>query len=54
MTREEHIKIHKELHRKLDQLVADFIGHNQGLPSTATILDLMGWSQKQTTSPDEK
>lgn len=46
---EEHRKRHVQLHKALDELVADFIGHNAtALPSKTTILELMQWSNKQT------
>jgi hypothetical protein len=45
---EEHRKIHIELHKKLDELLADFINETKKLPSKTTIMELMEWSYKQT------
>jgi len=47
-----HRDTHKELHENLDELVADFISHNnQKRLSTTTILELMQWSHEQTKKP---
>jgi hypothetical protein len=54
MIRDEHIERHIELHKMLDELVADFITHTRGLPSKSTILDLMKWSKEQTENPSER
>jgi len=54
MEKEPHIQRHKELHRALDELAADFITHTGKLPSQSTIIELMQWSHKQTTDPDVK
>jgi hypothetical protein len=51
MTREEHIARHKELHRMLDELVADFISCTGKMPSKSTVMELMEWSCAQTTDP---
>lgn len=51
MTSEEHKQRHIELHRYFDELLADWINHTNGLPSTATVLDLMEWSHSQTIEP---
>ncbi len=51
---EDHKQRHIELHKYLDELVADFITHNQGMPSTTTILQLMKWSKEQMENPTEK
>ncbi len=50
---QEHINRHKKLHENLDELVADFITHTKGRPSTSTIMDLIEWSFIQTEKPDE-
>ncbi len=50
---EKHKKRHKELHRNLDELSADFIKHTGKLPSKVTVLELMGWSFEQTVKPTE-
>ena len=54
MSREEHIQCHKELHKKLDELVADCITHTAMLPSKMTVMELMQWSHGQTKNPTEK
>ena len=54
MNKQKHIKIHEELHEKLDMLVADFIIHTGKPLSKTSILDLMIWSNSQTVLPDEK
>jgi hypothetical protein len=48
MTKEQHESIHKELHKNLDVLVADFISETGGLPSKTTVMDLIEWSHEQT------
>jgi len=54
MEKEDHIKRHQELHRSLDELLADFLMHNTDkLPSTTTVFELLNWSHKQTTGPTE-
>lgn len=58
MNKEEHIAQHKILHRHLDELIADWIQHTGKFPSKSTVLELMTWSNEQTTKPsvlgDEK
>ena len=51
MTKEEHIEIHKDLHKKLDELVADFLTHTEKLPNSTTLLDFMTWAHEQTLDP---
>ena len=46
-----HKKKHEELHKMLDQLVADWIWHTKKMPSEASILDLVAWSFEQTKNP---
>ena len=41
LTREEHIKRHRELHRALDELSADFITHTEKKLGETTILELL-------------
>ena len=48
---EEHWQRHKELHRALDELVADWIAHTNGLPSKASLLEFMMWSAEQMRCP---
>ena len=52
MDRDKHIEIHKELHAKLDELVADYITHNEkGLIKTS-VMELIQWSHLQTINPN--
>lgn len=53
MTHDEHRERHVLLHKHLDELVADYIGHTGQLPSKSTIMDLIVWSSGQTINPDE-
>lgn len=53
MTRAEHIARHRELHKTLDELVADFITHTEHRPSQVTLLEFMQWSYEQCTNPTE-
>ena len=53
MTKEEHQKIHDELHGELDTLVADFINCTGKLPTKTTIMELIKWSYGQIKNPDE-
>ena len=53
MTKEDHIKRHLELHKALDELLADFIDHTKEPPLGRPIKDLMEWSHKQTTDPED-
>jgi hypothetical protein len=47
-----HREQHAQLHKELDELVADFIQHNKDkLPSRTPILDLIMWSHEQTLHP---
>lgn len=52
ISREDHIKRHGELHRALDELMADYITHTKGLPVETTVMQLMEWSHKQMTEPE--
>jgi len=51
MEPEEHKKRHTELHRSLDELVADFIIHTENRPSQVTLLEFMEWSAKEMENP---
>lgn len=55
MTRAEHIARHLELHRALDELLADFIRHqpldNFKSLSETTLLEFLRWSCLQTIEP---
>jgi len=53
MTPEEHKQRHMELHKNLDELLADWIGHTFSLPSTSTVMQLLDWSYQQTLNPTE-
>lgn len=53
ITHEQHIERHRELHRALDELVADFIGHTGALPSRATVMEFLQWSASQMSDPRE-
>lgn len=53
MNHEDHRQRHIELHKSLDELVADWIGHTEGLPSSSSILELLNWSYSQTQNPTE-
>jgi len=48
MNEKEHIELHIELQKKLDELVADFIYNTGKRPSETKIIDLMEWSYEQT------
>jgi len=48
MTGQEHMDRHAELHRKLDELLADWFEHTDARPSTSTVLDLIKWSHAQS------
>ena len=54
MNKKEHLKKHIELHKALDELMADFIYHTQKLPSETTVTELMEWSYEQTKEYWEK
>lgn len=54
MSPEEHKERHEELHRALDELVADWINHTNRIPSKATVLELMKWAYEQTLNPTEE
>lgn len=55
VTLEEHRLRHVELHSAVDELIADFLTHNNGsLLSNTTLLDLIRWSHAQTLEPTEK
>lgn len=45
---EKHRQRHIELHRELDELVADWIQHTGRLPSRTTVMELIKWSHQQT------
>ncbi len=53
-THEMHVERHKQLHRSLDELVADYIFHTAFFPTDKTINDLMQWAFEQMENPTEK
>ena len=54
MTPEEHKARHIELHRALDELLADWISHTHCYPSQESVMVLIQWSHSQTIDPTEK
>lgn len=50
-TEQEHKERHVELHRALDELVADFFRHTGKFPSDTSLMSLMEWSHQQSLSP---
>lgn len=48
---EGHRRRHEQLHHHLDELVADYITHTEGLPSRTSLLEFMAWSHRQTVKP---
>ena len=54
INRKVHRMYHVELHKCLDELMADFIDHTGKLPSRTTVAELMEWSYKETLNPTEK
>ena len=52
MTKEEHIERHKELHKALDELMADFITNTEKMPSTS-VMEFAKWAYEQTINPTE-
>jgi hypothetical protein len=54
LSRDEHRLRHVELHKALDELLADWLFHvATARPSTSTVMELMQWSHKQTIDPDK-
>ncbi len=51
---EEHAERHKILHKRLDELIADWVHHTGQFISTNTVYDLMQWSGKQAKQLDHK
>ncbi len=50
---DKHKERHIELHKMLDELVADMVTHTSMLPSKTTVMELMQWSHEQTKKPTE-
>lgn len=53
MTPEEHKEIHIQLHKSLDQLLADYITHVKDSSIDDSIYTLLKWSYEQTLNPSE-
>lgn len=51
MDKIEHKIRHLELHRALDELMADFVIHTRKRLSKTNIMDLAKWSFDQTINP---
>jgi hypothetical protein len=51
LTPEMHKLRHAQLHRSLDELLADWIRHTANLPSESTVMDFLKWSHAQTLNP---
>lgn len=54
MTLQEHKERHVELHKKFDELLADFIGSTTKTPTGTTVMEFVKWSYKQTIEPDHE
>jgi len=54
MNEKEHKGRHEELHKYLDELVADFIQNTGAILSKTTVIELMDWSFAQTKKPTQK
>jgi hypothetical protein len=53
-TQDEHRQRHIELHRSLDELIADFILHHKDkLLSETTVRELMEWAYLETINPTD-
>lgn len=50
-TKKELIKIHKEWHKILDRMIADYILCTEKRLSNTTLMEFMEWSHKQTINP---
>ena len=53
MEREKHIERHKELHKAVDELLADYITHVPSASIDDSIYTLVKWSYEQTKNPTE-
>ena len=53
LTKKAHKQRHVQLHRSLDELVADWLYQTGSLPSKNSVLELMQWSHAQTENPTE-
>lgn len=52
--KEAHIQRHKELHRMLDELLADFIERTGRMLTKTSLLEFLTWSFEQTINPTEE
>lgn len=56
MTEDEHRNRHIDLHKALDELIADWAAHqpkdSSKMYSNTTIAELMEWSYRQTSEPE--
>ena len=52
MTDLEHKQRHAELHKMLDELVADWITQTHSSPSRSSVMDLLRWATQQAEYPD--
>lgn len=48
LSKKEHEKRHKKLHRQIDDIAASFTMHTGRLLSEASIMDLMKWAYSET------
>ena len=53
MDQAKHKRRHQELHKKLDELFADWIVHGGG-GIQKPIIELIEWSYRQTKEPDHE
>ena len=53
LTKEEHKQRHIELHKYLDELLADFIKHTGKLLDETNLTTFLDWSYQQTQNPTE-
>jgi len=49
-----HIERHRQLHKALDELAADFMDCTKRLVNETSVLELMQWSYQQTESSTER
>jgi hypothetical protein len=48
LTKEEHQRVHQDLHKSLDVLIADYILGTGKLPSQTSLMEFLEWSFEQT------
>jgi hypothetical protein len=54
-TKEQHRQRHIELHKALDELIADYMGETLDFEILkGPVMKLVNWSHKQTTEPDDR